>query len=151
MADIDKLTELINSIKIEKSFSDELTDFNIFISKIKNMYLDIFNHGYILEPENFINNYILQPHIPQIILNLKYEQREHFVNILIDELNKYKNELEQNKMLLNGGNKKSVKYKTKEVLGKLRRIYKIPNSKKEYIKHKGNLITLSDYKKFMKI
>ncbi len=39
MADIDKLTELINSIKIEKSFSDELTDFNIFISKIKNMYL----------------------------------------------------------------------------------------------------------------
>ena len=34
----------------------------------------------------------------------------------------------------NGGYAKSSKFKTKEVLGKLRRIYKIPNSKKEHIK-----------------
>jgi hypothetical protein len=122
MANIDNLTDLINNLKIKSSFSDEFIDVTNFISKIKNMYLDIFNHGYILKPKEFINNYILKPQIPKIILNLKYEQREHFVNILIDELNKYKNELEKNKMQLNGGN----------------------------IKHKGNLIKLSN-KKLMKI
>lgn len=52
---------------------------------------------------------------------------------------------------LNGGYAKSSKFKTKEVLGKLRRIYKIPNSKKEHIKHKGNLITVSEYKAVMKL
>ena len=35
MADIDKLTELINSIKIEKKFSDELTDLNTYFLFMK--------------------------------------------------------------------------------------------------------------------
>ena len=52
---------------------------------------------------------------------------------------------------VNGGYAKSSKFKTKEVLGKLRRVYKIPNSKKEHIKHKGNLITVSEYKAVMKL
>ena len=51
---------------------------------------------------------------------------------------------------VNGGYKKSSKFKTKEVLGKLRRVYRIPNSKKEHIKHKGKLITISEYKKLIK-
>lgn len=46
-----------------------------------------------------------------------------------------------------GGSKKSVK---KELLGKLRCIYKIHGSRKEYVKHKGMLITVTDYKKRMK-
>ena len=46
-----------------------------------------------------------------------------------------------------GGSKKSVK---KEILGKLRCIYKIHGSRKEYVKHKGMLITVTDYKKQMK-
>ena len=46
-----------------------------------------------------------------------------------------------------GGSKKSVK---KEILGKLRCIYKIHGSRKEYVKHKGMLITVTDYKKKMK-
>ena len=52
---------------------------------------------------------------------------------------------------LYGGYAKSSKFKTKEVLGKLRRVYKIPNSKKEHIMHKGILITLSEYKAVMKL
>jgi hypothetical protein len=110
MNDIHHLTDLINNLKIKSSFSDEFIDFTNFVSKIKNMYLDMFNRGYIIKPKEFINNYILKPQIPKIILNLKYEQREHFINILIDELNKYKNELEKNKMQLNGGN---IKHKGK--------------------------------------
>jgi len=42
------------------------------------------------------------------------------------------------------------KYVKKELLGKLRCIYKIHGSRKEYVKHKGMLITVTDYKKQMK-
>jgi hypothetical protein len=49
-----------------------------------------------------------------------------------------------------GGSKKSSKLPKKEILGKLRCIYKVPGSRKEHIKYKGQLITVSDYKKLMK-
>jgi len=35
----------------------------------------------------------------------------------------------------------------KVILGKLKRIYKIPSSRKEYVKYKGRFITVADYKK----
>jgi hypothetical protein len=50
-----------------------------------------------------------------------------------------------------GGGKKATKLPKKEILGKLRCIYKVPGSKKDHIKHKGMLITVTDYKKHMKL
>tara|TARA_Y100000389_G_scaffold158850_1_gene160429 strand:- start:272 stop:859 length:588 start_codon:yes stop_codon:yes gene_type:complete len=50
----------------------------------------------------------------------------------------------------NGGGKKSKKLPKKEILGKMRSIYKIPGDKKEYLKHKGKLITVKEYKELMK-
>ena len=50
---------------------------------------------------------------------------------------------------LNGG-KKSKKLPKKEILGKIRCIYKIPGDRKEYLKHKGKLITVKEYKKVKK-
>jgi hypothetical protein len=47
-----------------------------------------------------------------------------------------------------GGSKASVK---KVVCGKLRCIYKIPGSRKEHLKYKGQLITVAEYKKIMKV
>tara|TARA_B110000046_G_scaffold143363_1_gene150302 strand:- start:206 stop:1927 length:1722 start_codon:yes stop_codon:yes gene_type:complete len=38
----------------------------------------------------------------------------------------------------------------KEILGKIRCIYKVPGSRKEHVKHNGQLISVSDYKKLMK-
>ena len=38
----------------------------------------------------------------------------------------------------------------KEILGKIRCIYKIPGDRKEYVKHKGKLITVKNYKDLMK-
>jgi hypothetical protein len=40
--------------------------------------------------------------------------------------------------------------KSKEILGKIRRVYKVAGSRKEHIKYKGNLIPVADYKKLMK-
>lgn len=48
------------------------------------------------------------------------------------------------------GGKKSKKIPKKEILGKMICIYKIPGDRKEYVKHKGKLITVKDYKELMK-
>ena len=39
---------------------------------------------------------------------------------------------------------------SKEILGKIRRVYKVAGSRKEHIKYKGELIPVADYKKLMK-
>lgn len=59
---------------------------------------------------------------------------------IYDELRSYDKRLGGRKVL-------SVK---KEICGKLRCIYKIPGSRKEHIKYKRRLITVTEYKKLMK-
>ena len=44
------------------------------------------------------------------------------------------------------GGKKSSGAVRKEILGKLMKIYRIPNDKKEYVRHKGHLITIKQFK-----
>jgi hypothetical protein len=51
---------------------------------------------------------------------------------------------------LPGGGKKSSKSVHKEIQGKLMKIYRKPNDKKEYVKHKGVLISTKEYKEHMK-
>lgn len=50
---------------------------------------------------------------------------------------------------LSSGGRKVLSVK-KEICGKLRCIYKIPGSRKEHIKYKRRLITVTEYKKLMK-
>jgi hypothetical protein len=52
--------------------------------------------------------------------------------------------------LYKGGSPKIKKTTKKDVLGKERCIYKISGDRKEYVKYKGGLITLKDYKNIMK-
>jgi hypothetical protein len=49
------------------------------------------------------------------------------------------------------GGKKSKKQPKKEILGKIICIHKIPNDRKEYVKHKGKLITIKKYKELIKV
>lgn len=46
-------------------------------------------------------------------------------------------------------NLKPTVVQSKEILGKIRRIYKVAGSRKEHIKYKGELISVSDYKKLV--
>lgn len=55
-----------------------------------------------------------------------------------------------NPLKLQPGGKKSKKLPKKEILGKMRCIYKIPGDRKEYLKHKGKLVTVKEYKELMK-
>jgi hypothetical protein len=48
------------------------------------------------------------------------------------------------------GGKKSSRATHKEILGKQMKIYTKPNDKKEYVKHKGLLISIREYKEHMK-
>lgn len=53
--------------------------------------------------------------------------------------------------ITSGGNAKVKKINKKEILGRERCIYKKAGDRKEYLKHKGELITVKDYKKQMKV
>jgi hypothetical protein len=57
--------------------------------------------------------------------------------------------IEEAKASQNGG-KKSSKHVRKEILGKIRCVYKVPGSRKDYIKYKGKLIAVKKYKEIMK-
>ena len=50
-----------------------------------------------------------------------------------------------------GGNIKIKIKNKKNILGKERCIYKISGNRNEYVKHKGELITVNDYKKIIKL
>lgn len=71
----------------------------------------------------------------------------HTILTIIDKLKVLKNRLIY---LPKEGGKKSKKLPKKEILGEMRCIYKIPGDKKEYLKHKGKLITVKEYKELMK-
>ena len=65
---------------------------------------------------------------------------------------KAKADLERSKLPKNGGNNKNKPsiIGRKEILGKERCIYKKVGDRKEYVKHKGDLITVKDYKRIIK-
>ena len=73
---------------------------------------------------------------------------------LISELNKQKETLIQYKITFQSrggnGNTKIIKINKKEILGRVRCIYKKTGDRKEYVKHKGDLITVRDFKDLKK-
>jgi len=82
--------------------------------------------------------------INNIIINYDFLQVEKI------DLNYVYQMINAAEQLRKGGGKKSKKQPKKEILGVMRCIYKIPGDRKEYVKHKGKLITIKDFKEFMK-
>ena len=69
------------------------------------------------------------------------------LDILKKLLEKLEKLLDKHKKNSTTGGKKHSK---KDILGKSRCIYKIKGDRKEYVKHKGKLITVKEYKSIIK-
>jgi len=87
------------------------------------------------------------------ILKLKYPNIEKMEDKIILETSRRGplfNFLKTLKEGLNAGQEGGKKHSKREVLGKIMVIYKINGDRKEYVRHKGKLITVKDYKELMK-
>ena len=76
-----------------------------------------------------------------------YHKDNENIKISRDIINELPKEWQPKKLEGGRTNKKRPK---KEILGKMICIYKIPGDRKEYVRHKGKLITVKDYKESMK-
>lgn len=104
---------------------------------------------YIKEMVLIMNSLIDNERLSHLIATLKAT-----LNDFTEMREKYEKYINENNIsiegLQNGGNAKVTKINKKEILGRERCIYKKPGDRKEYLKHKGELITVKDYKKRMK-
>ena len=119
-------------------------------------------NNFIKEVTNELKNFIkirmnsetdVRKYLPVHILLLKGNidkiddiKDKKFKDTLTKHYNKFYSRIE----IQQSGGKKSKKQPKKEILGKMRCIYKIPGDRKEYLKHKGKLITVKEYKELMK-
>ena len=62
----------------------------------------------------------------------------------------YYTKIKASLLTMTGAGGKVRRHAKKQILGKERCIYKKAGDRKEYVKHKGNLITINDYRKVMK-
>jgi hypothetical protein len=132
--------ELQNHIfKITLSSENSETTEYIFYRLVDEKYIvyKINNEG---DTGNGYLNYMVIPEDG----NENFKEKYVSISFIYSEIDYAKN------LSTNGGSKKSSKLPKKEILGKLRCVYKVPGSRKEHIKYKGQLITVSDYKKLMK-
>ena len=106
--------------------------------------IDDFNNEKLQNPNLFLNDFL----------------QKRYGNKIIDAYNEYTNNNETvDNMSLNdfikklpqggGGNAEITKQSNKSILGKERCIYKIQGDRKEYLRYKGDLITVKDYTKRM--
>ena len=123
------------SSESEQGADDEITYFQynftfIFTTAAKHSREDIATlKGQLLEKETTFYK------------NLRYE----IIPEEIDKIDKIVKEVEENKRVVGG-----KKHSKRDVLGKMMVIYKIKGDRKEYVRHKGKLITIRDYKALMK-
>lgn len=105
---------------------------------------------YIKEMDSIMNRLIDNERLGHLIATLKATLKD-FTDMRI----KYEEYIKEKKIIIeglqNGGNAKVTKINKKEILGRERCIYKKAGDRKEYLKHKGELITVKDYKKQMKV
>ena len=97
-----------------------------------------------LRVDELIKKYVEESEDKRDLRNIIYTLKT-FTDKDLLEFNDYKKSIQAQE-----GGKKSKKLPKKEILGKMRCIYKIPGDRKEYVKHKGKLITVKDYKELMK-
>ena len=168
----DAIDEL-NSIESYMNSNDmEYNDENIIEldNKYDNYKLSI---GDFVSGRKFRNNSLIDKHLNKLhIFSRKYPQDGDMYNLIMNIemifnvivnllmilpiLSNITNDVEKSSVQTGqpGGfrkknNLKPTVVQSKEILGKIRRIYKVAGSRKEHIKYKGELISVSDYKKLV--
>lgn len=144
----DEIKNMINKREKEKEEKEERRkeeykeqeSNKIRMSKYLNNYFNENNLENNLDWTNFVN---------YDFYNLSKIDFLNHITKIIDELKKCKGQTDEEDVGQMGGrtNKKRPK---KEILGKIMVIYKINGDRKEYVRHKGKLITIKDYKELMK-
>jgi hypothetical protein len=133
--DYDELDILIKKIYVEEdSYYVKYTDY--LMKKIETEIA-------IEKTRNRVNENITELQIP---LDAYKKYISKLDNKLSENIEYLKN---QDNIPQLGGNTKITKLTKKDILGKSRCIYKKSGDRKQYIKHKGVLITVSEYKKIM--
>jgi hypothetical protein len=152
----DKLKEIIELKKnkeVSNTFINTATYYVLSIENnlrlIKEMIFSIENKLYNLfsKPRMFI----IQDTASGIEITKlkKYRIELNELNTKLSRYIKIFDPLNQEQSEITGGNTK-IKNK-KNILGKERCIYKISGNRKEYVKYKGDLITVKDYKNIIKL
>ena len=142
----DFMEEKIESIKKKfMSTSDDLNNIKLKFQEYLSYYIDA-SERYKINPKYNIFPYgideaILILFICDFIYNYELIDLDNFIG-------EFASDYHVDTMV--AGGKKSKKLPKKEILGNMRCIYKIPGDRKEYVKHKGKLITVKDYKELMK-
>ena len=144
----DEIKNMINKREKEKEEKEERRkeeykeqeSNKIRMSKYLNNYFNENNLENNLDWTNFVN---------YDFYNLSKIDFLNHITKIIDELKKCKGQTDEEDVGQIGDrtNKKRPK---KEILGKIMVIYKINGDRKEYVRHKGKLITIKDYKELMK-
>ena len=157
MIDIHKnCTNYINKIDPNKSLISKLyldLKSGIGCSKIKDVF-DCFKNNDKSTVDITNLNEKIKNYIKEQEQNPKNTTEQNLLlSKLLEEINE--NVLPDSDAVINeyyyrGGNIKIKKTAKKEILGKERCIYKMSGDRKEYLKHKGGLITVSEYRKLMK-
>ena len=170
----------INNENIENIENIEIKLKVIYKNKFSKTYLLTYKKNWMFEvtsiQENFIgktkkiviSNNHLQPilfqHIIETEINEGKQETEHLKIEKIIHLSTTVNMKEEQEELEGGKLKKGQKKKTskkpvvsqnkenkyKEVLGKRMKIYKKPDSRKEFVRYKGELVPLVEYKNLIK-
>lgn len=140
-----RIEDIKSSITVDGQFYKHSRDFSKYINNIKELYENNYNeekYNYIEDVKNLINMIVKS----LIILDKIY--------LFFKEIEKNVSQIEYDARPLGGFRKKNnlkpTVIQSKEILGKIRRIYKVAGSRKEHIKYKGELISVSDYKKLVK-
>ena len=141
-------------INIEKQYVEEYKPFiTAFISE------DILQENLDKNPdvlhEYFSSNYTEDDDMPGLFINIGMifyviENLLIILPILAKKTSDVANSSGQVGGFRKKNNLKPSVPQSKEILGKIRRIYKVAGSRKEHIKYKGELISVSDYKKLVK-